>query len=312
VTFCTWCASALFHSRRRVWSAVALTACGLAMGFWPQQVAARHPQAPKADWQLVVLGVAQDAGIPHLGCQQPLCVSIRDGKRRAEKVASLGLRDRVSGRAYVFDATPDFPAQVHALTGGRPPDGIFLTHAHIGHYTGLMYLGRESIGAKAVPVHATARMLAYLTANGPWSQLVSLGNVTGRTLEYDRAVDLAGGVRVTAFRVPHRDEFSDTVGYRIDGPRRSTIFIPDIDRWEKWDRSIRTLADAVDLAFLDGTFASPAEINRNIEEIPHPMMPVTRELIRGTRAKLWFIHVNHTNGELEAADVVREGMTFEM
>jgi pyrroloquinoline quinone biosynthesis protein B len=265
-----------------------------------------------SDWRLVVLGLAQDAGIPHLNCQQPLCTAIRAGKRRAERVASLGLIDRLSGRAYLFDATPDFTAQVHALTGGRTPDGIFLTHAHIGHYTGLMYLGRESIGARAVPVYATARMLEFLDTNGPWSQLIALGNIERRTLDFDRSIELAGGVKLTAFRVPHRDEFSDTVGYRIDGPRRKALYIPDIDRWEKWDRSIRELADTVDLAFLDGTFASPAEVNRNIEEIPHPMMSRTRELLRGARAHLWFIHINHTNAELEAADVVREGMTFEM
>ena len=267
---------------------------------------------PPPDWDLVVLGIAQDAGIPHLNCQQPLCVSIRAGKRRAERVSSLGLIDRVSGRAYLFDATPDFNAQVHALTGGRPPDGIFLTHAHIGHYTGLMYLGRESVGARGVPVHATRRLLDFLDRNGPWSQLVALGNIERRTVEYDQPLALPGDLKVTAFRVPHRDEFSDTVGYRIDGPRRKAIFIPDIDRWEKWDRSIRELADAVDLAFLDGTFASPTEVNRNIEEIPHPMMNRTRELLRGSRARLLFIHINHTNAELEAADVVREGMTFEM
>jgi pyrroloquinoline quinone biosynthesis protein B len=269
-------------------------------------------QSPAANWELVVLGIAQDAGIPHLNCQQTLCASIRRGKRPAEKVASLGLVDRASGRTYVFDATPDFAAQVHALTGGRPPDGIFLTHAHIGHYTGLMYLGRESIGARGVPVFATERMLQFLNANGPWSQLISLGNIERRTVEYDRPLALEGGVRVTAFRVPHRDEFSDTVGYRIDGPRQSALFIPDIDRWEKWDRSIRELAGAVDLAFLDGTFASPTEVNRNIDEIPHPMMPRTRELLKGTRAKLWFIHINHTNAEIDAPDVVREGMTFPM
>ena len=264
------------------------------------------------NWELVVLGIAQDAGIPHLNCQQTLCASIRAGKRRAEKVSSLGLVDRASGRAYLFDATPDFRDQVHVLTGGRPPDGIFLTHAHMGHYTGLMYLGRESINARAVPVFGTDRMLEYLDTNGPWSQLTALGNIERRPLEFDRAVTLAPGVRVTAFRVPHRDEFSDTVGYRIEGPRRSALFIPDIDRWEKWERSIRELADAVDLAFLDGTFASPSEVNRNIEEIPHPMMSRTRELLRGARAHLWFIHVNHTNAEIDAQDVVREGMTFPM
>ena len=265
---------------------------------------------PSANWELVVLGIAQDAGIPQLNCQQPLCASIRAGKRRAERVSSLGLIDRASGRAFLFDATPDFNAQIHALTGGRPPDGIFLTHAHIGHYTGLMYLGRESINARAVPVYATDKMLEFLDTNGPWSQLVALGNIERRPVEFDRAVTIAEGVRVTAFRVPHRDEFSDTVGYRIDGPHKSAIFIPDIDRWEKWERSIRDLANTVDLAFLDGTFASPTEVNRNIEEIPHPMMGRTRELLKGAKAKLWFIHINHTNAELEAEDVVREGMVF--
>lgn len=281
----------------------------LAAGAWAF-AAASQPAAPR--WELVVLGLAQDAGIPHLSCQQALCASIRSGTRRAEKVSSLGLVDRVSGRAYLFDATPDFNAQVHALTGGRPPDAVFLTHAHVGHYTGLMYLGRESINARGVPVYATERMLRFLETNGPWSQLTELGNIEARPVALDRPIALDGGVRVTALRVPHRDEFSDTVGYRIEGPRRSALFIPDIDRWEKWERSIRELAGTVDLAFLDGTFASPAEVNRNIEEIPHPMMPRTRQLLRGTRARLWFIHINHTNAEIDAADVVREGMTFEM
>jgi len=290
--------------------AVATSAGGAALDRTAR--AAHSPQTPAVEWELVVLGVAQDAGIPHLNCQQPLCTAIRAGQRRAERVASLGLRDRVSGRAYLFDATPDFNAQVHALTGGRPPDGIFLTHAHIGHYTGLMYLGRESIGARDVPVYATPRMGDFLTRNGPWSQLVSLGNIVTRPLEYDAPLTLPGDVRVTAFKVPHRDEFSDTVGYIIQGPRTRALFIPDIDRWEKWDRSVRALADTVDLAFLDGTFASPTEVNRNIEEIPHPMMPATRALLKGSRARLWFIHVNHTNAELDAADVVREGMTFPM
>lgn len=268
--------------------------------------------AERATWELVVLGRAQDAGIPHLNCHQGVCAAIRAGTRPSEKVASLGLIDRESGRAYLFEATPDFVPQLHALTGGKPPDGIFLTHAHMGHYTGLMYLGRESIGARAVPVYATERMLEYLDGNGPWSQLTALGNIERRPLDLDRPLTLPGGVRITAFRVPHRDEFSDTVGYRIEGPRRSALFIPDIDQWEKWDRSIRDLANTVDLALVDGTFASPAEVNRDIAEIPHPMMPRTRELLRGVRAAVWFIHINHTNAELDAKDVVREGQVFAM
>ncbi len=267
-------------------------------------------QAPPDDWQIVVLGIAQDGGIPQLGCTRPICEEIRAGRRKAEKVSSLGVINRRTGAAYVFDATPDFPAQLQALTGGRMPAGVFLTHAHIGHYTGLMFLGRESVNAQQVPVYATERLGAFLRGNGPWSQLVSISNIAITTLAYDQPVSLDGGLKVTAFRVPHRDEYSDTVGYRIESARRSALFIPDIDRWEKWDRSIRAVADTVDYAFLDGTFASAGEINRPIEEIPHPLMSRTREVLRGVRARLWFIHINNSNAEIDAPDVVKEGMTF--
>lgn len=267
---------------------------------------------PAGEWEIVVLGIAQDGGIPQLGCARPICQDIRAGKRPAEKVSSLGLTNRRTGAAYVFDATPDFPAQLQRLTGGKLPAGIFLTHAHVGHYAGLMFLGRESVNAASVPVYATERMGAFLRANGPWSQLVSIPNIALRAIAYDQPVTLDGGISVTAFKVPHRDEFADTVGFRIAGPNRSALFIPDIDRWEKWDRSIRDLAGTVDYAFLDGTFASATEINRPIEEIPHPLMSRTRELLNGVKAKLWFIHINNSNAEIDAADVVKEGMTFPM
>ncbi len=273
----------------------------------------RAPVPEAEGWELVVLGIAQDAGIPHLGCQQTLCRSIRAGTRKPERVASLGVVNVGLGRAYVFDATPDFSSQVHSLTGGRAPDGVFLTHGHIGHYTGLMYLGRESIDASRVLVYATERMAAFLSASGPWSLLVSRGNIEVRTVKPDVATDLGGGLRVTPLLVPHRDEFTDTVGYLIEGPARKALFIPDIDHWHKWDRSIRDLADTVDLAFLDGTFASADEIpGRSVADIPHPLMPATRALLQGVRADVWFIHVNHTNAELDGRDVVRDGARFRL
>src|SRR5262245_28194398 len=188
------------------------------------------PPQTNGRWELVVLGIAQDGGIPHLKCTQELCQSIRDGKRKPERVSSLGLMNRALGKAYMFDATPDFVSQLHSLNGGREPDGIFLTHAHIGHYTGLMYLGRESIDAAGVPVYATDKMAAYLRGNGPWSQLVQRGNITLKPLIPDRAVDLGDGLKVTAFTVPHRDEYSDTVGFLIEGPLQKAIYIPDIDQ----------------------------------------------------------------------------------
>lgn len=272
------------------------------------------PTAQIADgWELVVLGVAQDAGSPQLGCQQDLCVQRRAGKRPVERVSSLGLIHRPSGTAYLFDATPDLPSQVHSLTGGKAPDGIFLSHGHMGHYTGLMYLGRESISASKVPVYATDRMWSFLSTNGPWSQLVTLGNIVHQRLQPDVPVQLPHNLTVRALVVPHRDEFTDTVGFVIEGPRRKALFIPDIDQWSKWNRDIRTLADDVDYAFVDGTFASADEIpGRAIADIPHPLLPVTRELFKGRRAQLWFIHLNHTNRQLDAPDVVKDGARFVM
>jgi pyrroloquinoline quinone biosynthesis protein B len=264
---------------------------------------------PGDGWQLVVLGVAQDGGLPHLGCNRERCAAARAGSIPAQKVACLGLVNRARGEAYLFDATPDLTAQVHALTGGPAPDGVFLTHAHIGHYIGLVYLGKEAAAARAVPVHATPRMAAFLRQNQPWRTLVEQGHVALRPVEPDSPVELPGGVTVTSMRVPHRDELSDTVGYRIAGPRATALFVPDIDRWESWDRDIRSLAEEVDLLFLDGTFGSAAELpNRSIAEIPHPLVSHTRELLRGTRARLLFIHLNHSNREWDARDVAREGM----
>lgn len=273
---------------------------------------AQGQSAPvESGWSLVVLGIAQDAGIPQLGCDQELCRSIRQGKRKPERVASLGLVNRALGLSYLFDATPDMVSQLATLNGGQPPAGVFLTHGHIGHYTGLMYFGRESLDAQRVPVHGTERMATYLKTNGPWSQLVTRNNIDLRVLTPDHAVTLAGGVRITAFLVPHRDEFTDTVGYLIERGGHRALFVPDIDQWSKWARSIREVVDSVDLAFLDGTFASADELpGRAIADIPHPLMPATRALLRGTSAANWFIHVNHTNRELQARDVVRDGMVF--
>lgn len=272
---------------------------------------AAAPGQPQGRWELVVLGIAQDAGIPQLGCTQTLCQSIREGKRKPERVASLGLLNRALGKAYLFDATPDFPSQVQSLTGGKLPNAIFLTHAHIGHYTGLMYLGRESVDASGVTVYGTDRMGAYLKANGPWSQLVQRGNIVLKPLVPDQAVDLGDGLKVTAFVVPHRDEFTDTVGFLIEGPAKKALYIPDIDQWGKWTRKIREVADTVDLAFLDGTFASTDELpGLRVADVPHPLIPTTRDLLQGVKAKVWFIHINHTNLQIDALDVVRDGMRF--
>jgi pyrroloquinoline quinone biosynthesis protein B len=251
----------------------------------------------------VVLGIAQDGGVPHIGCREDPCVAARRHPALRRRVASLGLVDERSGRRFLIDATPDLPAQLESLyqgrgwaDRGRPVDGILLTHAHVGHYTGLMYLGREALGARAVPVYATPRLAGFLRGNGPWAQLVSLGQIELRDLTPGQAVSLSAELTVTPFLVPHRDEYSDTVGFRVRGPSRALLFIPDIDKWERWDRRLEDEVAEVDAALLDGTFLEAGEVpGRGLAEIPHPLVEETAARLSGSRRNVLLIHLNHTN-----------------
>jgi len=240
----------------------------------------------------VVLGVAQDAGRPQAGCDKECC---RTGSNR---VASLGLVD--GDTHYVIDATPDFVAQEASLPGAL--GGVFLTHAHMGHYTGLMHLGREAWGAAQVPVYAMPRMAGFLRDNGPWSQLVSLENIALVELADSAAVRL-GRLTVTPFVVPHRDEFSETVGYRVEGPDSSLVWLPDIDKWERWATPIEEVVASVDVAYVDGTFYEDAELpNRDMSEIPHPFVVESVERL-GDQGVV-FMHLNHTNRLLREPELL--------
>lgn len=264
------------------------------------------PPAGAAAVEAVVLGNAQDGGVPHLGCRQTLCVAARQDPTRRLLVASLGLIDAVANKRFLIDATPDLPAQVERL--GGLPDGILLTHAHIGHYLGLAHLGREVLAARGVPVYCTPSMARFLRANSPWSRLVDLGNVVIREIEPGRELPLTEHLRVQAIPVPHRDEDSDTVAYLVRGPTRRVLWLPDIDKWAKWDRAIEKLVrDPSLLAFLDGTFFDAAEIpGRSIADIPHPLVPETvARLGAHPAATTFFIHLNHTNRLLWDAEAVR-------
>lgn len=276
----------------------------------------------------LVLGLAQDGGMPHAGCFQRACVRFRRDPRGAPKVASLGLVDRDAGKRYLVDATPDFPAQLDALLESRPPadrrrplDGILLTHAHAGHYAGLLHLGREALGADHVPVYATPRMAAFLRENDPWRLLVRLGHVEIREIAPGREIALTPSLRVTPLAVPHRDELSDTVAYLVAGPERSLLWLPDIDKWERWATPIERIVSRVDVAFLDGTFRDAAEIpGRSTADIPHPLVGETLARLGplGLATKVRFVHLNHTNPllfdaaarqafERSGARVAREG-----
>lgn len=279
----------------------------------------------------VVLGIAQDGGVPHIGCTQELCVEARRDPARRQRVASLGLVDDLAGARFLIDATPDLASQIESLNAGRtladrrrPVDGILLTHAHMGHYAGLLQLGREALGADAVPVYATPRMAAFLRGNGPWSQLVALRNIELREIEPGREFVLTPGLAVTALSVPHRDEWSDTVGFVVRGPAARLLYVPDVDKWESWDRRVEDVAAGVDTALLDGTFFSADELpGRSLAEIPHPVVAETTSRLAPLARRVVFIHLNHTNrllfdpaarAELEAKGfrVARDGGVIEL
>lgn len=252
----------------------------------------------------VVLGIAQDGGHPQPGCEKGCCAA----GAPTHLPASLGLVD--GDARFLIDATPAFPEQLRRLdavaprTGGAPVDGILLTHAHVGHYAGLMHLGREVMGTSGVPVHAMPRMAAFLRSNGPWSLLVELANIAIRPVTAGETVQLSQNLRATPTLVPHRDEFSETVAWTIRGPTGAVLWLPDLDAWDRWDRELPAVLAEVTVAYIDGTFFADGELSRDMSQIPHPRVRETLAKIAGLpateRAKVHFVHLNHTNPALNA------------
>ena len=258
---------------------------------------------------IYILGVAQDAGYPQIGCYEEHCLPgwIDPSLRRG--ATSIAVINPDSGQKFLFEATPNLPSQLYALDLEASNEhfrlaGVFLTHAHIGHYTGLMFFGHEAMSASNQPVYAMPRMLGFLKKNGPWSQLVEFENIRLGALQ-ETQVESFTGINVTPFLVPHRDEFSETVGYEIAGPNKTAVFIPDINKWSSWDTDLAELVRSVDYALIDATFYDDEELpGRDMSQIPHPFvsesMNALSELSSEERAKVWFIHFNHTNPLLNA------------
>ena len=284
--------------------------------FWVFTLPSWAEPQPETAPAVVVLGIAQDAGAPQAGRFDD---TRWNDAGAARMVACLGIVDPRTGHRWMIDATPDFRRQLfdlrQASTGPDRPalDGIFLTHAHIGHYTGLMFLGHESMGAKGVPVWAMPRMANFLRSNGPWDQLVRYSNIDLRPLAAGVPVAIGDKLTVTPFTVPHRQEYAEVVGFRIEGPARSALYIPDIDAWEQLDAQgtrIEELVRSVDIAYLDGTFFANGEIpGRDMSGFPHPFIRHSLErfaaLPASERAKIRFIHLNHTNPALDPASPAR-------
>ena len=268
---------------------------------------------------ITILGTAQDGGFPHIGCQKKCCDDFYKGISPKQKVVSLGLIDREAQQKFLFEATPDISTQLADLENNHFKtntiiNGVFITHAHIGHYAGLLYFGKEALGKKDTRVYAMPKMKGFLENNGPWSQLVTDQNIVFSDLKKDTVIQLNHSLKVTPFLVPHRDEFSETVGYKIEGKNKSALFIPDINKWSLWEKNIVEEVKKVDYAFLDATFFKEGEINRPMSEVPHPFIVETVDLFKNesltTKNKVIFIHFNHTNPALQTNSKERNELTL--
>ncbi|HEX5053476.1 MAG TPA: MBL fold metallo-hydrolase [Planctomycetota bacterium] len=273
------------------------------------------PRAETARFELFVLGTAQDGGMPHFGCERACCVEARrDG--RVLHPACLGIVDHDKAALVLVEATPHIEQQVaelHRLAGiagrGRQPiDAVLVTHAHIGHYLGLAFCGREVASTRQLPVHCSPRFAAFLRGNGPWRQLVELEQIVPREFVPEQPFAPIEGIEVIAIAVPHRDEFSDTMAFRIRGPRRTVLFVPDIDAWDRAPGLLDHLLAGVDIAYVDGTFFDGSELpERNLAEIRHPLMTDTMRRLDGFARQhpgaVRFIHLNHTNPALHDAAI---------
>lgn len=258
---------------------------------------------------LKVLGTIQDGGIPHMGCSKECCSNYFLSKKSRIGVSSLGVSNLKHDTNYIIDATPNINFQLIDLIGNADPskklNGIFLTHAHMGHYAGLLNFGRESLNSKNIPLYLMPKFYNFILNNGPWNQLVKLNNIKLNKIYNREKVILHNNLSFTPIQVPHRDEYSETVGYIIESIHKKALYIPDIDKWAKWEVSIVEMIKSVDYAFLDGTFFDKKEINnRDISEIPHPFIIESLKLFEGLdgseKSKIYFIHLNHTNPVLNS------------
>lgn len=279
-------------------------------------------EGKKTDVVVRALGTAQDGGVPQMGCYCRNCLTARKSKRLVRLVSSLAILDMSEKKLFVIDASPDLPVQFDsafkrlalAKQGSKnSPDAVLLTHAHVGHYTGLMYFGYEVMSSHKLPVYCTSRMATFLRENGPWSQLVNLENISLNILSYDQEFSLSPNVTFIPFSVPHRDEYSDTLGFAISGRKKKLLYIPDIQNWQSWERSIEEETRKFDYALLDGTFYSPDELpGRDISKIGHPLIKASLEILKDVarqgKTEVYFTHLNHTNLALDPEGEARKAV----
>ncbi len=264
---------------------------------------------------VLVLGMMQDGGLPHAGCRCKRCAAAFAAPEKGEWAACVGVVER-RGRetaVWLIDATPDIRYQLNLLApllGPHPtrpnrlrqPNGIFLTHAHMGHIGGLPHMGPEAMAVSGLPVYAAKGLVDLLRENRLWRPLVNC--LALRELAAGEVVMLSEWTRITAVSVPHRDEWgTGTFAFRVDGPNKSLLYLPDIDDWAQWPQAQSILWE-VDYALVDASFYSRAELGGR-EPVAHPLVTDTLHRFTQMPGQLVLTHLNHTNPVLDRGSAER-------
>tara|TARA_B100000902_G_C27217773_1_gene867965 strand:- start:426 stop:1298 length:873 start_codon:yes stop_codon:yes gene_type:complete len=270
-----------------------------------------------SDFAVLVLGSVQDGGYPHIGCKKACCQHAWKDTSKRRLVCSLAIIDKSLNECWIIDASPDIKHQINMVSDFLKIEsvpkikGIFLTHAHTGHYSGLLDLGKEALNASEISLYSMPQMSDFIKSNSAFQFLINSKNISLKLIENGQSIYLSGSVSIAPFLVPHRNEMSETVGYCIKSQNKSVIYLPDIDSWEIWDKDIVSLVRDNDYLFIDGTFYSENEIlDRNIDEIPHPFIINTLGnlsiLNKKERSKVFFTHLNHTNPVIQDSSTVKQ------
>ena len=243
--------------------------------------------------RIKLLGNAQDAGRPQLGCTEKCCEDARRNTHLSRMPVSLGLHGEQFG---IVEATRCIGDQI-SLMGNSQISEVWLTHAHLGHIEGLGQFGRESLNSKNVKLRCSDSVVDYVMKHPIWKKLIERGNLTFDKFKSDTIVPI---------EVPHRAQDFDTHAILFKGKNNNILFLPDHDTWEKtldfveynnpkeWFSSLEA-----NIILLDGTFWNSSELKGRIQaDVPHPTVSETLDLIGERSAndpRVIFIHLNHTN-----------------
>ena len=274
-----------------------------------------HLDLSEINVSAIVLGIMQDGGLPHIGCRCHRCAAAYNDPNATQFTTCLGIIDnrRQPAQVWLIDASPDIKFQLNLLgdlLGRNPemldrlrqPEGIFLTHSHMGHTAGLFQLGPEGMNVKNLPVHASENLINVLYETKLWRPLVN--NLTFVPLYPGKPIELATDLVLTPLPVLHRDEVgAGTFAYLCSGPAYSLLYLPDIDTWQSMTET-RDVMNQFDGALVDASFFSREELGGR-SAVAHPLVTDTIEFWSGLSTQLTLTHINHTNPILDEGSEAR-------